>query len=56
MQFDEDWLKEINRTKGTNAAELVITYENGFAGTGDFDKNKMTGWEVKSASGSKIEI
>jgi hypothetical protein len=56
MLFSEDWVKETNDSKTTKEPRLTVTYLNGFKGTTDFYKNKMTAWEVISATENKMEI
>jgi hypothetical protein len=34
----------------------VVTYLNGFRGTSDSVKNKMTKWKISSAQGDEIQI
>jgi hypothetical protein len=56
MMFDDEWTKEINEAKKTNAPKLALTYKNGFVGTEDFSKNKLTDWEVKSSKEAQMKI
>ena len=56
MIFNDEWTKEINNSKKTNAPKLALTYKNGFVGTEDFSKNKLTDWEVKSSKEAQMKI
>ena len=56
MLFYEDWVGEINDSLKTKKPRLTVEYKNGFKGTSDQDKNKMTGWEVLSANNTELEI
>lgn len=54
--FDEGWVEETNDSKATEEPRLTVTYKNGFKGTPDFTKNRMSGWEVVSAEGVEVQI
>jgi hypothetical protein len=56
MLFDEEWVKETNDAKTTDKPRLEVIYKNGFIGTTDFYKNRMTDWEVISANNTQLEI
>jgi hypothetical protein len=56
MLFDKEWVKETNDVKTTNKPRLEVIYKNGFIGTTDFYKNRMTSWEVVSANNTQLEI
>jgi hypothetical protein len=49
-------MEEINEVRKKNAPKLALTYENGFIGTENFSKNKLTDWEVKSSKRAEMEI
>jgi hypothetical protein len=56
MIFNDEWMKEINEARKTNAPKLALTYKNGFIGTKNFSKNKLIDWEVKSSIGAQMKI
>jgi hypothetical protein len=56
MIFNDEWIKEVNEARKTNKPKLALIYKNGFKGTEEFSKNKMTDWEVKSSAGSIMRI
>ena len=47
MKFDKDWVELMNKEKDTRRAGLSVDYLNGFEGTADYNKNRMTDWKVE---------